>query len=61
LLYVDSVIKKKLLESEILIKQASSNTKGQFAGSPDLGSEVESAIMDASRGGFLTPSGCCYG
>jgi type I restriction enzyme R subunit len=47
LLYVDRVIKEKLLESKILVKQASSNTKEQFAGSPDLGAEVESAIMDA--------------
>ena len=29
------------------MKQASSNTKEQFAGSPDLSSEVESAIIDA--------------
>ena len=34
LLYVDSVIKDKLLQSEILVKQATSNTKEQFAGSP---------------------------
>jgi len=47
LLYLDRVIKEKLLESKILVKQASSNTKEQFAGSPDLGAEVESAIMDA--------------
>ncbi|HIM28483.1 MAG TPA: hypothetical protein EYG57_02875 [Planctomycetes bacterium] len=45
--YVDSVIKEKLLESEVLAKQATSNTKEQFAGSPDLGAEVESAIIDA--------------
>ena len=45
--YVDSVIKEKLLESEILAKQATSNTKEQFAGSPDLGAEVEGAIIDA--------------
>jgi type I restriction enzyme R subunit len=47
LLYVDRVIKEKLLESKILVKQARTNTKEQFAGSPDLGAEVESAIMDA--------------
>ena len=45
--YVDSVIKEKLLESEVLVKQATSNTKEQFAGSPDLGFEVEGAIIDA--------------
>jgi len=43
----DSVIKEKLLESEILAKQATSNSKEQFAGSPDLGAEVEGAIIDA--------------
>ena len=43
----DSVIKEKLLESEVLAKQATSNTKEQFAGSPDLGAEVEGAIIDA--------------
>ncbi|MBN80706.1 MAG: hypothetical protein CMJ70_11265 [Planctomycetaceae bacterium] len=47
LLYVDRVIKEKLLESEILVKQASSNTKEQFAGSPDLVPELVSAAMDA--------------
>ena len=41
------VIKEKLLESEVLVKQATSNTKEQFAGSPDLGFEVEGAIIDA--------------
>ena len=45
--YVDSVIKEELLESKVLAKQATSNTKEQFAGSPDLGFEVEGAIIDA--------------
>jgi len=34
--YVNNVLKGKLLESEILVQQAMSNTKGQFANSPDL-------------------------
>jgi type I restriction enzyme R subunit len=47
LVYVNNVIKGKLLESQILVKQASSNTKEQFANSPDLSSELMNAIMDA--------------
>ena len=47
--YVDKVLKGKLLESELLQKQASSNTKEQFAGSPDLFSETQSAIMGAMK------------
>src|SRR6185312_8826215 len=45
--YVNNVIKGKLLESETLIQQATSNTKEQFANSPDLGKELMNAIMDA--------------
>ena len=40
-------IKTKLLESKILVQQASSNTKEQFASSPDLDEAVSNAIMDA--------------
>jgi len=47
LVYVNNVIKGKLLESETLKQQAGSNTKEQFANSPDLGQEILSAIMDA--------------
>ena len=47
LVYVDQVLKSKLLESKLLQKQASSNTKEQFAGSPDLYSEQQKAIMGA--------------
>lgn len=36
----------KLLESEILVEQAVSNTKEQFANSPDLANEILSAIMN---------------
>ena len=47
LIYVNSVIKGKLLESETLAEQAQSNTKEQFANSPDLAKELLNAIMDA--------------
>ena len=47
LVYVNNVLKGKLLESETLVQQAESNTKEQFANSPDLSNELMSAIMDA--------------
>jgi type I restriction enzyme R subunit len=47
LVYVNHVIKGKLLESEKLRLQAANNTKEQFANSPDLKTELLSAIMDA--------------
>ena len=47
LVYVNNVIKGKLLESETLIQQAKNNTKEQFANSPDLAQEILHAIMDA--------------
>ena len=47
LVYVNHVIKGKLLESETLRQQAANNTKEQFANSPDLGSELQNAIMGA--------------
>lgn len=47
LVYVNNVILGKLLESETLVKQAGSNSKEQFANSPDLGSELTEAIMNA--------------
>ncbi len=47
LIYVNEVIKGKLMESETLRQQASSNSKEQFANSPDLNNELLSAIMDA--------------
>jgi len=47
LVYVNNVIKGKLLESETLRQQASSNTKEQFANSPDLKTELLNAIMGA--------------
>lgn len=47
LVYVNNVLKGKLLESETLRQQAVSNTKEQFANSPDLSSEILNAVMDA--------------
>jgi type I restriction enzyme R subunit len=47
LVYVNSVIKGKLLESEKLKQQATNNTKEQFANSPDLNQELTNAIMGA--------------
>jgi type I restriction enzyme, R subunit len=47
LVYVNNVLKGKLLESETLRKQAASNTKEQFANSPDLNTELLNAIMGA--------------
>ena len=47
LVYVNDVIKGKMLESDLLIKQALSNTKVQFSNSPDLDSALTNAIMDA--------------
>jgi type I restriction enzyme R subunit len=47
LVYVNDVIKGKLLESELLMQQAANNTKEQFANSPDLTNGILYAIMDA--------------
>lgn len=47
LVYVNNVLKGKLLESEELIRQAANNTKQQFANSPDLDVSILNAIMDA--------------
>ena len=47
LVYVNNVIKGKLLESEVLVQQAANNTKEQFANSPDLANGILYAIMDA--------------
>lgn len=47
LVYVNNVIKGKLLESEVLVEQAGNNSKGQFSNSPDFDKELLNAIMDA--------------
>jgi type I restriction enzyme, R subunit len=47
LIYVNNVIKGKLLESETLVRQASHNHKEQFAISPDLKKALDDAVIDA--------------
>ena len=47
LIYVNEVIKGKLLESDTLRQQAVNNSKERFANSPDLNHELIGAIMDA--------------
>ena len=47
LVYVNDVIKGKLMESEKLAEQALNNTKEQFDNSPDLDKELEGAIINA--------------
>lgn len=47
LVYVNGVLKGKLLENQTLVQQAASNSKEQFANSPDLNDALLHAIMDA--------------
>jgi hypothetical protein len=49
LVYVNGVLKGKLLENATLVQQAASNSnsKEQFADSPDLGKALMDAIIDA--------------
>jgi type I restriction enzyme R subunit len=47
LIYVNNVIKGKLMECQELIVQAGNNTKAQFANSPTLSKEIMNAVMDA--------------
>ncbi len=47
LVYVNNVIKGKLLESNTLRQQAANNTKEQFANSPDLTSGISNATIAA--------------
>lgn len=47
LIYVNGVIKGKLLQSDMLVEQAMNNSKEQFSNSPDLAQEILGAIMDA--------------
>lgn len=47
LVYVNCVIKNKLLSSELLLQQAKNNSKEQFAHSPDLAHEIMHAIVEA--------------
>ncbi len=47
LVYVNNVIKGKLLESDELVLQASNNSKAQFSNSPTLTADILNAAMDA--------------
>lgn len=47
LVYANGAILGKMLESETLIKQASNNSKEQFASSPDLNKELDNAVIEA--------------
>ncbi len=47
LVYVCSVIKGKMMESETLRRQAANNTKEQFATSPDITTELHDAIISS--------------
>lgn len=47
LVYVNNVLKGKLLESDLLVQQAMNNSEEQFANSPDLTKGILNAIMDA--------------
>jgi len=47
LVYVNGVLRGKLLENETLVQQAASNSKEQFSSSPDLSKALMDAIMDA--------------
>jgi len=47
LIYVNSVLKGKLLQSDKLSQQAAHNTKEQFANSPDLAQAILDAVIDA--------------
>jgi type I restriction enzyme R subunit len=47
LVYVNGAIMGKMLESQTLRQQAANNTKEQFATSPDLGQELDNAIIEA--------------
>ena len=47
LIYVNNVLKGKLLQSDKLAQQAASNTKEQFSNSPDLTKAILDAVIDA--------------
>lgn len=47
LVYVNDVIKGKMLESQELVAQAMNNSKAQFNASPSLMPELDDAIIDA--------------
>lgn len=46
LVYLNNVLKGKLLKSDVLIQQAVNNTKEQLTNSPDLSNELLNEIAD---------------
>jgi type I restriction enzyme R subunit len=46
LVYVNGALRGKLLENDMLMRQAASNTKEQFANSPDIGKALMDSIID---------------
>jgi type I restriction enzyme R subunit len=47
LVYVNNVIRGKVLESQLLVQQAANNTKAQFDNSPDILREIQNACINA--------------
>lgn len=47
LIYVNNVIKGKLLQSDTLAEQAANNSKEQFSSSPDLAQAIVDAVIDS--------------
>lgn len=47
LIYVNNVLKGKLMESQTLVQQATHNSKEQFSNSPDLTKAILDAVIDA--------------
>ena len=47
LIYVNNVLKGKLLQSATLVQQAANNSKEQFANSPDLAKAIVDAVINA--------------
>lgn len=43
--YVNDTLRKKLMQSDVLVQQAKGNTKEQFGSSPNLGDELINAII----------------
>jgi type I restriction enzyme, R subunit len=52
LVYVNNVIKGKLLESEVLVQQASNNPKEQFSNSSDLANGILALDSEKVRSGL---------
>ena len=59
LVYMNGVILGEMLESDSLKKQATNKSKEQFAGSPDLKSKLENAVIDALDATFFMKVAWC--